>query len=334
MIRTVAGRRTRRSFPSSVTFGVATLVAALCSTAALAQAWPAKPVRIVVPFGAGGAQDTMARSMSTELGQLLGTSVIVENRVGAGGTIATAYVAKQPADGYTLIMAAASHTINGTLYPKLEYYPLRDFTAIAPVAYSGYVVVASGNAPFASIQELVTYGKANPGKLNYSTAGVGSAGHLSGAFLLSLAGVDAVHVPTKGMGDAATEVLAGRCDLTVLTNNIALPYLNDKRMRFLGVTTTTPSRFVPGVAPVSNTLKGYEFGSWFGFLGPAGVPKAVVDRINAAATQLVKQPEVAERLVKQGAEPLSMPPEQFADYLKADFAKMARVVKASGAKAE
>lgn len=301
---------------------------------AAAQAFPVKPIRIVVPFSSGGAQDTMARSLNMELGQLLGQNVIVENRVGAGATIGTGYVAKAPADGYTLLMAAASHTINATLYRKLDFDPIRDFTAIATVAVSSYVLVGAANAPFTTVAELIAYGRANPGKLNYSSGGVGSAGHLSAAFLLSLAGIDAVHVPTKGMGDAMTEVIAGRCDLTVLTNNVALPFANDRRARFLGVTSTRPSRFVPGFAPVGDTLKGYEFDSWFGLLGPAGIPRPVVERINTAVAQVVKVPEVADRLVRQGADPLIMSATDFSRYLAADVEKMARVVRASGAKVE
>ena len=311
-----------------------TLFAGLFAPSLFAQSWPTKPIRLIVPFGSGGAQDTMARSMNAELGQLLGQTVIVENRVGAGGTIGTAFVAKAPPDGYTMILSAASHTINGSFYRKLDYDPLRDFTPIAALAVTNYVLVGSGAAPFKTIAELITYGKANPGKLNYSSAGVGSAGHLSAAYFLALAGVDAVHVPTKGMGDAMTEVVAGRCDLTVLTNNVALPFSKDARTRFLGVTSPGPSRFVPGTPAIGATLNGYEFESWFGLLGPAGIPKAIVDRVNAAVMQVIKQPEIAERLNKQGADPLTMPSDQFATYLKADFERMAKVVKASGAKVE
>jgi tripartite-type tricarboxylate transporter receptor subunit TctC len=309
-------------------------IALLLPALSLAQSWPTKPIRLIVPFGAGGAQDTMARSMNAELGQLLGQPIVVENRVGAGGTIATAFVAKAPADGYTMIMSAASHTINGSLYRKLDYDPLRDFTPIAAIAVTNYVLVGRGEAPFKNVVELIAYGRANPGKMNFSSAGVGSAGHLAAAYFLALAGVDAVHIPTKGMGDAMTEVIAGRSDLTVLTNNVALPYANDKRTRFLGVTSPGASRFIPGTPPLGATLSGYEFESWFGLLGPAGVPKAVVDRVNSAVMALVKQPEIAERLVKQGADPLTMPSEKFGAYLKTDFDRMAKVVKASGAKVE
>jgi tripartite-type tricarboxylate transporter receptor subunit TctC len=310
------------------------LVALTCVTEAAAQSWPTKPIRVIVPFSAGGAQDTMVRSMNAEIGQALGQPLVVENRVGAGGTIGTAFVAKAAPDGYTMVLAGASHTINGSLYRKLDYDPLRDFTPMASVAVTSYVLMGAGNASFTTIGELIAYGRANPGKMNFSSAGVGSAGHLSAAYFLALAGVEAVHVPTKGMGDAMTEVIAGRCDFTVLTNNVALPYVGDKRTRFLGVTSPAPSRFLPGVPPIGATLKGYEFQSWFAFLGPAGVPKAVTDRFNAAVAQVVKQPEIAERITKQGAEALLMSPEQLTAYLKTDFDRMATVVKAAGAKVD
>ncbi|MFM9887388.1 MAG: tripartite tricarboxylate transporter substrate binding protein [Burkholderiales bacterium] len=315
-------------------FGTLLALGALLPSLTLAQTWPTKPIRVIVPFSAGGAQDTLARAINGELGQILGQNILVENRVGAGGTIGTAAVAKAAPDGYTMILAAASHTINGSLYRKLDYDPLKDFTPMAALAVTNYVLVGSGAKPFNNLAELIAYGKANPGKLNFSSAGVGSAGHLSAAYFLALAGVEAVHVPTKGMADAMTEVVAGRCDITVLTNNVAIPFSNDKRTRFLGVTSPAASPFIPDVAPISATLHGYEFESWFGFLGPAGVPPAVTERLNSAVTQLVKMPEIAERLRKQGVNVLTMAPDQFAAYLRADFDRMAKVVKAAGAKVE
>lgn len=310
------------------------VILCLAASTAFAQAWPAKPIRLIVPFATGGAQDTMARSINAELGQLLGQPIFVENRVGAGGTIGTAFVAKAPADGYTMILAAASHTINGSLYRKLDYDPLGDFTPIAAVALTNYVLVARGDAPFRTIAELVQHGRANPGKLNFSSAGVGSAGHLSASYFLALAGIDAVHVPAKGMGEAMTEVIAGRCDLTVLTNSVALPYANDKRARFLAVTSPGPSRFVPNTPPLAASLAGYEFESWFGLLGPAGIPPAIVERMNGAVGELMKRPEIAERIAKQGADVLTMPAVKFASYLRADLERMAKIVKAAGAKVE
>ena len=287
---------------------------------------------MLIPFSAGGAQDTVARGFSNELGAALGQSIIVENRPGAGGTMATGQLARLPADGYTLMLAAVSHTINGTLYTKLPYDPIRDFAAIAPVGNSSYVLVIKGSLPANSLAEFIAYGRAHSGQLNYATAGIGSAAHLSAAYFLQLAGFSAEHIPSKGMGEAMTEVIAGRSDMMIATNNIALPYKDDKRVKLLGVTSAAPNRFVTGVAAIEPIVRGYTFESWFGVIGPAGMPKEIVDRLYREVTKVIKTPEVAERLVKQGVEPLDLTPEQFIAYLKTDFARMAQVVRASGAK--
>ena len=211
-----------------------------------ADPWPTKPIKVVIPFSAGGVQDALARSISDEMGKALGQPVIVENRVGAGGTIATAFVAKAPADGYTMVLAAASHTINGSLYSKLTYDPIKDFTGAAYLGNSGYVLVANAEVPAKNIAEFIAYAKANPGKLNYATAGVGSASHLSMAYFVGMAGLDMVNVPTKGTGDAMVEVLAGRSQALIGANVSILPFLKDNRVRLLGVTSEKPTPFVPG----------------------------------------------------------------------------------------
>jgi tripartite-type tricarboxylate transporter receptor subunit TctC len=311
---------------------LATLAAAAVTSGALAQTFPSKPIRLLIPFSAGGAQDTVARGFSGELGAALGQSVVVENRPGAGGTTATAQLAKLPADGYTLMLSAVSHTINGTLYTKLPYDPIRDFTAVSPVGNSSYVLVIKGSLPVNTVAEFVAFGKANSGRLNYASGGIGSAGHLSVAYFLQLAGFKAEHIPTKGMGEAMTEVLAERSDLLIATNNIALPYKDDKRVKLLGVTSAKPNRFVTGVPAIEPTVRGYTFESWFGLIGPAGIPREIVERLHRETQKVIKSPEVAERLLKQGLDPLDLSPEQFAAYLKADFERMAQVVRASGAK--
>ncbi len=303
-------------------------------TAGAADAWPTKPVRVVIPFSAGGVQDSLARSISGDLSAALGQQVIVENRAGAGGTIATSFVAKSAPDGYTLILAAASHTINGSLYTKLNYDPVKDFSAAAYIGNSGYVLVVNADLPVKSVAEFIAYAKARPGQLNYATAGAGSATHLSMAYLIGLAGLDIVHIPTKGAGDAMTEVLSGRAQAMINANITVLPYAKDARVRFLGVTSEKPSPFVPGVPPIGGALKGYAFDTWFGLLAPVGTPKEIVSKLNAAMAQVLKRPDVIERLQKQGIEPGSMASEDFAQLLRNDFEHMARVVKLSGAKAD
>ena len=304
------------------------------ATAACAQLG-GKFVRIVVPFAAGGVQDILARSMSNELGQALGTSVIVENRAGAGGTIGTAAVAKSVPDGTMLIMSAASHTINGSLYAKLPYDPIKDFTPVAHVGNASYVLMISAETPAKSVAEFLKYAKANPGKLNYASAGNGSATHLSMAYFVGLGGLDMVHIPFKATGEAVNEVMTGRAQAVIAANIGALPYVKDARVKLIGVTGATRSRFLPDIPAIAESgLPGYEFDSWFGLLGPAGIPHGTVEQINAAVAKLLKDPVILERLAKQGIEPQAMSAEAFGKLLVADFGKMAKVVKASGARVD
>lgn len=309
-------------------------VLAFAATVANAQLG-GKLVHMVVPFAAGGVQDILARSISTELGQALGTSVIVENRAGAGGTIGTAAVAKSAADGSTLILSAASHTINGSLYTKLAYDPIKDFTPIAHMGNASYVLMISSAIPANSVSEFVKYAKANPGKLNYASAGNGSATHMSMAYFVRLAGLDMVHIPFKSTGEAVNEVMSGRAQAVIAANIGALPYIKDARVKLIGVTGLTPSRFLPGVPAIAESgVPGYEFDSWFGLLGPAGIPRATVEQINDAVGKLLKDPVILERLAKQGIEPQTMSPDAFGNLLLANFEKMAKVVKISGARVD
>lgn len=311
------------------------LGAALVGLAAqAAEPWPVKPIRVVIPFTTGGVQDTLARSISNELGAALGQPVIIENRPGAGGTVAANAVAKSAPDGYTLILAAASHTINGTLYSKLNYDPVKDFAAAAYIGNTSYIMVVSASVPAKSVAEFVSYAKARPGQLNYATAGSGSATHLAMAYFSGMAGLDIVHIPTKGAGDAMTEVLAGRSQVMINANNVALPFAKDSRVRLLGVTSEKASPFVPGVEPIAAALPGYVFDSWFGLLAPAGTPADIVNKLNTEMSKVLKRPEVIERLTRQGIEAGSMTPEAFGQLLRQDFDRMAKVVKTSGAKAD
>ena len=308
------------------------LVLALAAAAAAAQS---NVTRIVVPFGAGGVQDILARAISAELGAALGQKVIVENRAGAGGTIGTASVAKAAPDGHTLILSAASHTINGSLYATLPYDPIRDFTGVAHIGSVEYVLMVSAALPARTVGEFVDYARANPGKLNYATAGNGSATHLSMAYFAGLAGIDMVHVPYKATNEAVNEVLAGRSHAVIAANIGALGFVKDARVRMLGMTSAKRSKFLPELPTIAESgVPGYEFDSWLGLLGPAGIPPSTLEPINAAVGTLLKDPVILERLAKQGIEPRALSPEAFNALLRADFAKMARVVKASGARVE
>ena len=296
-------------------------------------------VHIVVPFAAGGVQDILARTIAPDFAALIGRNVIVENRTGASGTIGNAYVAKSAPDGNTLLLAAASHTITGHVYPKLPYHPLNDFSAVAHIGTIDYLLIANAELPVKNVAELVAYAKANPGKLNYATAGAGSATHLSMAYFASLAGIDVVHIPLKGTNEAINEVLAGRSHLVIASTIGALGFLKDNRVRMLGVTGAVRSKFAPELPTLAEAgagvgLRNYVFDSWLGLLGPAGIPKATMDKYNGAMAKILQAPSMLEKLDKQGIVPKAMTPEAFMALLRENSAAMAAVVKAAGAKVD
>ena len=296
-------------------------------------------VHIVVPFAAGGVQDILARTIAPDFAAQIGRNVIVENRTGASGTIGNAYVAKSAPDGNTLLLAAASHTITGHVYPKLPYHPLNDFSAVAHIGTIDYLLIANAELPVKNVAELVAYAKANPGKLNYATAGAGSATHLSMAYFASLAGIDVVHIPLKGTNEAINEVLAGRSHLVIASTIGALGFLKDNRVRMLGVTGAVRSKFAPELPTLAEAgagvgLRNYVFDSWLGLLGPAGIPKATMEQYNGAMAKILQTPSMLEKLDKQGIVPKAMTPEAFMALLRENSAAMAAVVKAAGAKVD
>ncbi len=306
---------------------------ALLSAVGMVQAQSTKPVRIVVPFAPGGVQDILARSFSVEMGAALGQTVIVENRAGAGGTIGNAYVARAEADGSVMVMAAASHNIAGSLYTKLTYDPQKDFAPLGHIGSASYVLMVHPDVPAKTAAEFIRHAKANPGKMNYASAGVGSATHLSMAYFNGLAGIDVVHVPLKATGEAINEVISGRAQAVIAASIGALAFAKDSRIRLLGVTSPKRSKYLPDLPTIAESgLPGYQFDSWFGLLGPAGVPAEQANRIHAAVSKLLKDPVILERLDKQGIEPRDMSNADFAKLLAADYVRMAQVVKASGAK--
>ena len=315
-------------------FLIAMLMSIFYPAAMAADPWPNRPIKIIIPFSPGSVQDALARSFSNELGTALGVSVLVENKAGAGGTVGTGITAKSAPDGYTFLLAAASHNINGSLFNKLSFDPIKDFTGAAYIGTSSYVMMTNAEFPAKSVAEFIALAKANPGQYNYASAGNGSASHLAMAYFDSMAGIDLVHIPTKGTGDAITELLAGRAQAVIAANVAALPFANDPRTRFLGVSSEKPSPFVPGVPPIGSTLKGYVFDSWFGLLAPAGTPNAVITKMQSEMGKLLKQPEIVERMRRQGIEIGSLSPSEFNQLLVRDYVRMANVVKASGAKAE
>jgi tripartite-type tricarboxylate transporter receptor subunit TctC len=289
-----------------------------------------KIIHIVVPFAAGGAREVLARTFYSELAAALGQTAIIENRPGAGGAIGTAGVAKAAPDGQTLIFAASSHNVTALLGANPPYDPIGDFAAVANVGMQSYVLMAGAGVPARSIAELVRYAKANPGKLNYASPGHGSSGHLAAAYFASLSGLDMVHIPFKSTQDATNDVLAGRSHMVIVPNVGAVPFARDERIRLLGVTSRERSRFLPGVPPIADTLRGYEFDSWFGLLAPARTPRPVIDRINAEVAKLLKNPVILERLASQGVEPRPLDPDAFARLIRDDYRDMAKIVTSVG----
>ena len=317
-----------------VSFLLSVCAAGFHQTVMAADPWPTKPIKIIVPFSPGSVQDALARSFSSELGAALGEPVVVENKAGAGGTVGTGIVGKSAPDGYTFLLAAASHNINGSLFNKLSFDPIKDFTGAAYIGTSSYIMMTNAEFPAKSVAEFIALAKANPGQYNYASAGSGSASHLAMAYFDSMAGINLVHIPTKGTGDAITELLAGRAQAVIAANVAALPFANDPRVRFLGVSSEKPSPFVPGVPPIGNTVKGYVFDSWFGLLAPVGTPTVVINKVQSEMGKLLKQPEIVERMRRQGIEIGNLSPAEFNQLLVRDYVRMANVVKASGARAE
>ena len=311
--------------------GLALALALLGSGPALAQ----RIIHIVVPFGPGAVQDTIARTFSNELGQALGASVLVENRAGAGGTIGTAVVAKAAPDGNTLVLAAASHTLAGHLYAKLPYDPIKDFVAVTYLGNIGYVIAVPGNLPVNNLADYVKLLKAKPGQYNYASAGNGSATHLGMASFLAKAGAQMQHIPMKSTGDAVNETLAGRVQGAVPAVIGVVGFKQDARIKLLAYTGATRSRFLPELPTVAEAgVPGYTFDSWIGLLAPAATPRAEVERINAALQKVLADPAVQQRFANLGVESMPMTPDEFQKLLRADWETAGAIVRASGAKIE
>lgn len=292
-------------------------------------------VRIIVPFGPGAAQDTVARTFSNELGQALGATVVVENRAGAGGSVGTGQVDKSAPDGNTLVLAAASHHLAGHLYANLPYDPVKDFVGVSFLGRTGYVVGVSSESGIQSVTDLIQRAKAKPGQLNYASAGNGSASHLATASFASQAGVQLQHIPMKSTGDATTELLAGRVQVVTGASIGMLAFQKDPRVKLLAYSGQQRSRFLPDLPTVAEAgLPSYAFDSWLGLLAPAGTPAAEVDRINAAVIEALADPVVQERLARVGVESGTMAPAAFQKLLKDDWAYSAKVVKAADVRIE
>ena len=290
-----------------------------------------KVMRIVVPFAAGGAREVLARTFYSELGAALGQTAIIDNRPGAGGAIGTASVARAAPDGQTLVFTASSHNVTALLGANPQYDPIRDFAGVANIGMQSYVLMASAAVPAKTVAELLEYARANPGKLNYASAGHGSSSHLAMAYFAALAGLDMVHIPFKSTQDANNDVLAARSHAVIVPNVGAIPFAKDDRIRLLGVTSRGRSAFLPGVPAIAASgVPGYGFDSWFGLLAPARTPRALIERINAEVAKLLENPVILGRLASQGVEPRPLSPGAFERLIREDYEDMAKVVKAVG----
>lgn len=298
-----------------------------------AQAYPAKPIRVLVGFAPGGSTDTASRLIAPRLSERLGQQVIVENRPGAQGNIAAELAAKAAPDGYTVFMASASHSINASLYPKLSFNAIRDFTAISNVTSSPFVLVVHPSVPARNTRELIALAKSKPNELSYGSGGATS--HLAGELFNSMAGVKLVHIPYKSSGPAATDLLGGQVALMFSAPPAVLQHVASGRLRALGVTSTQRLSFIADIPTIAETgLAGYDVNSWSGLLGPAGLPKDVVARLNADIGYVMGLSEIKSRLPPLGLDAATTTAEEFAAYLRADVAKWAKVVRESGARAQ
>ncbi len=314
-----------------------TLLAAAVVAPTRAQApYPAKAIRYVVPFPAGGPLDIVARAVGQELNRAWGQPVIIDNRPGAGGNIGADVVAKAPADGYTILMGAVStHAINPTLYSKIPYDPIKDFAPITLITSVPNVLVVHPSIPAKTVRELIAIAKARPGQLNFASGSTGSAGHLAGELFNTMAGVKMVHIPYKGAGPAVVDLLAGHVSLMFDNLASALPNIKAGRVRAIAVTTARRSPFVPDLPTISESgLPGFDIGTWFGVFAPAGTPREVVTKLNAEIVRILNTPGMKDRLANLGAEPMGNTPEQFAAFIKTEIPKYAKVIKASGARVD
>ena len=332
----------RRLALASIAQAATIVIAFVSGSNALAQtAWPAKPVKIVVPFAPGGTTDLLARAMATELSKAFPQPVIVENRAGAGGNLGADVVAKSAADGYTLLMGTVgTHGINKSLYSKMPYDPQKDFSPITLVAGVPNVMVMNAEAArakgIATVKDFVKYAKANPGKLNMASSGNGTSIHLAGELFKSMTGTFMTHIPYTGSGPALLGLLSGTVDVMFDNLPSALPQIRSGKLTGFAVTSAQRSSAIPELPTIEEAgqLKGFDASSWFGLLAPAGTPPDVVSRVQQEVAKALASPAVKEKLLAQGAIPSGNTPQEFAKFIDLEIKKWAPVVKASGAKVD
>ena len=323
-----------RRLRTLLTHGIAAALALATIGAARAQAYPSRPVRIIVPLAAGGTGDTLARTVAEEMSRDLAQSVVVENKPGAGGLLGTEIVASAPGDGYTLLLVSPSHVINPALHaPRKTYDPIRGFEPITVFANTHQMIAAHPSVPVNNLAELIAYAKKNPGKLNYGSAGTGSATHLNMALFLSMAGLDIVHVPYKGSTQARQDALAGQVQL-VMDGLLPLQgFIKEGRLKPIAIASSQRAKSNPDIPVIGEAVPGYASDTWYGLIAPAGTPTDVIARLNASARKALASADVKSRLEALGAEPVGNDVAAFREILLKEQAVWNRVVKESGAKA-
>jgi tripartite-type tricarboxylate transporter receptor subunit TctC len=312
---------------------LAVATAFLAASAAFGQAWPSRPIRLVVPFPAGGGTDIITREVANKLTGS-GYTFVVDNKPGSGGNLGVDAAAKAPADGYTLVMGQTSNlAISPTLYPKLPYDPLKDLTPVSLVASSPLVIVASANSPFHTLADVVKEAKAHPGSINFASSGNGTVAHLAAESFQRVAGIKLTHIPYKGASQGATDVISGQVQLYVSSIPTLIGHIQGGKMRAIAVTSLKRVDDLPQVPTIAESgYKGFEAVTWFGVLGPAHLPKDVVARLNADINKALKDPELVKKLGAQGADVAGSTPDQFARLIRDDIARWGKIVKDSGAK--
>jgi tripartite-type tricarboxylate transporter receptor subunit TctC len=308
-------------------------LATLLAIPALAQDYPNKPVKIIVPFAAGGPADIYARFLGQRLQEALGQAFIIDDRPGGGSVIGTDAVAKSPPDGYTLLLMSNTQTVNESLMQNKPYALMRDFVPVAPINYSDLVLVVNPSVPAANIAELLALAKSKPGKLNYASSGPGTPYHMAGELFKAMANVDIVHIPYKGSSQARTDVLGGQVDMMFDAVTTMSEFARSGKVKAMATTGKVRSSVLPNVPTLSEAgVVGYEAVIWLGLMAPKGTPPEIVKRLNAEVVKIVSKPEVREEWAKQGAAAMTMNPDEFARYVNEDIVKWERIVKISGAK--
>lgn len=300
-----------------------------------AQSYPAKPVRVVIPWPPGGSNDVVGRLVLQKLTQTMGQQFVVDNRAGAAGSIGAEVVAKAPPDGYTLMVHSTTHLGNGTLYRKLPYDVVKDFSAVALLSAQPGVLTVHPSLPVKSVREFIGLAKSRPGQILYSSSGNGSAPHLSMALFVSMSGINIVHVPYKGGVPQVTALVSGETQASLATISTVIAHIRNDKLRPLGVSSAKPSKTLPGIPTIAQAgVPGYEMAPWIGVFAPAGTPKSVIDRLNAEVNKALAQQDIVQKLEAQALDPWPATPEEFSAKIKTDFEKYAKLIKLSGAKIE